>query len=56
MNQGVVVLERGYGWKDPEHTEVLPSTAMMRIARSGSVPVSRRFPSGEHNGTALPRP
>lgn len=32
MNQGVVVLERGYGWKDSEHAEALPSTAMMRIA------------------------
>lgn len=32
MNDGVVVLEHGYGWKDSEHTEELPSTAMMRIA------------------------
>jgi CubicO group peptidase (beta-lactamase class C family) len=32
MIHGVVVLERGYGWKDAEHTEAVPSTAMMRIA------------------------
>lgn len=32
MKDGVVVLERGYGWKDAAHTAVLPATAMMRIA------------------------
>jgi CubicO group peptidase (beta-lactamase class C family) len=32
MKDGVVVLERGYGWKDAAHNEVLPATAMMRIA------------------------
>jgi len=26
MKDGVVVLERGYGWKDAAHTEVLPAT------------------------------
>ena len=32
MKNGVVVLERGYGWKDSAHTEALPANAMMRIA------------------------
>ena len=32
MMDGVVVLERGYGWKDAVHTEVLPASSMMRIA------------------------
>ncbi len=32
MKDGVVVLERGYGWQDAAHTELLPASAMMRIA------------------------
>ena len=32
MKDGVVVLERGYGWQDSGHAEGLPATAMMRIA------------------------
>ncbi|MFP8877946.1 MAG: serine hydrolase domain-containing protein [Myxococcota bacterium] len=32
MKDGVVVLERGYGWKDAGHAELLPASAMMRIA------------------------
>ncbi|MFP6638767.1 MAG: hypothetical protein VCC04_00880, partial [Myxococcota bacterium] len=30
MKDGVVVLERGYGWKDAANTEVLPGNSMMR--------------------------
>lgn len=32
MKDGVVVLERGYGWQDAGNTQPLPSGAMMRIA------------------------
>ena len=32
MKDGVVVLERGYGWQDAAHSELLPASAMMRIA------------------------
>jgi cysteine-rich repeat protein len=32
MKDGAVVLERGYGWEDPDHGEELPPDAMMRIA------------------------
>ena len=32
MKDGVVVLQRGYGWQDSGHAEGLPATALMRIA------------------------
>lgn len=32
MHDGVVVYERGFGWKDQERTQVLPHDAMMRLA------------------------
>ncbi len=32
MKDGVVVLERGYGWKNAANTQPLPADAMMRIA------------------------
>lgn len=32
MKDGVVVLERGYGWQDEAHTTPLPPDALMRIA------------------------
>lgn len=32
MKDGVVVLQRGYGWKDAAHSSALPADAMMRIA------------------------
>lgn len=32
MKDGVVVLERGYGWKDEAHTTQIPPDALMRIA------------------------
>jgi N-acyl-D-amino-acid deacylase len=32
MRNGVVVYERGFGWKDQERTQVLPHDALMRLA------------------------
>lgn len=32
MKDGVVVLAHAYGWKDAAHAQVLPASAMMRIA------------------------
>ncbi|MEM7163882.1 MAG: serine hydrolase [Planctomycetota bacterium] len=32
MKDGVVVLQRGYGWQDAAHTTPLPASAMMRVA------------------------